>query len=156
MHRPLLHLCIHPWTLAAMTVLVIGMIGLVATAHVEAFSLALSAQSMEESLVLEEDVAVILIAYGVFLEERGLLASRVFGEDVDVHQDHWNEMSERYGAYLLIMGLLMEVNDQVFEPLLLGNCLEPLGLGSMVLLDGLAILTCLVFIGQLFRKPASD
>ena len=60
-------------------------------------------------------------------------------------------MSERYGAYLLMLGLLMETNDQIFEPVLLGSGFEAAGIGLMVIFDALAVVLAATFVLQLLR-----
>ena len=110
----------------------------------------------DADVTLEEDVAVILVAFGVFLEMREMLAKRAYGEEVAEKQHDLNELSERYGAYLLIIGLIMEINDQCFEPLLEDTFVAAFGIASMAFFDALALVMGLVFLAKLCVPSQPD
>ena len=153
MNRRLVSFLAHPATLAFWALVVIALAVITALSHIDAYTAALSFDGLAQEIEQEEEVAVILIAVGVYFEERGLFTGRVFGDSLSALQEHWNEVAERYGAYLLMLGLLMEVNDMIFEPVLIEFGLMQFGLGLMVAFDFLAILLCVLFLIQMVRKP---
>lgn len=146
---------IHPVSLAVWTLVVMAMVVTTGWAHFATLSSAFETGIFDSDVTLEEDVAVILVAFGVFLEMREMLARRANGEEVAEKQHHLNELSERYGAYLLIIGLIMEINDQCFEPLLEDTFVAGFGVASMVFFDALALVMGLAFLAKLFvpRSP---
>ncbi len=99
---------------------------------------------MSSALELEEDIALIIVAYGVLLEERHVLLNRL-SKDAAKTGEKLTELFERYGAYILMTGLFMEMIDQAFEPILSRISLEPVGIGIMVILDIVTILLMLRF-----------
>lgn len=141
---------IHPVSLAVWTLVVMAMVVTTGWAHFGTLSIAFETGIFDADVTLEEDVAVILVAFGVFLEMREMLAKRAYGLEIAEKQHDLNELSERYGAYLLIIGLIMEINDQCFEPLLEGTFLAGIGVTSMAFFDGLALVLGIGFLGKLF------
>ncbi len=120
-------------------------------AHFATLSLAFETGIFDADVTLEEDVAVILVAFGVFLEMREMLAKRAYGAEIAEKQHDLNELSERYGAYLLIIGLIMEINDQCFEPLLEDTFVAGFGVALMVFFDALVLVIGNGLLAKLFR-----
>ncbi|KXJ58852.1 MAG: hypothetical protein AXW12_18955 [Thalassospira sp. Nap_22] len=146
---------IHPVSLAVWTLVVMAMVVTTGWAHFATLSMAFETGIFEADVTLEEDVAVILVAFGVFLEMREMLAKRAYGAEIAEEQHDLNELSERYGAYLLIIGLIMEINDQCFEPLLEDTFVAAFGVASMAFFDGLALGLGLGFLAKLFGRDRS-
>ncbi|MFV1849330.1 MAG: hypothetical protein ACMZ66_01280 [Thalassospira sp.] len=140
---------IHPVSLAVWTLVVMAMVVTTGWAHFATLSLAFETGIFDADVTLEEDVAVILVAFGVFLEMREMLAKRAYGEEIAEKQHELNELSERYGAYLLIIGLIMEINDQCFEPLLEDTFVAAFGVASMAFFDALALIMGIAFLAKL-------
>jgi len=145
----------HPVSLAIWTILVMAMVVMTGWAHFATLSFAFEVGIFDADVTLEEDVAVILVAFGVFLEMREMLTKRGYGAEVAEKQHILNELSERYGAYLLIIGLLMEINDQCFEPLLENTGFAAIGVLTMAFFDGLALVLGLGFLAKLFAPNRS-
>ncbi|MGF1578716.1 MAG: hypothetical protein ACFCD0_05070 [Gemmataceae bacterium] len=64
----------------------------------------------------EETIGIFFIAFGVFLEGRELLALRVLhtdGEHESPEQEETNHICEYYGFVLLVIGLAIELVDQI-------------------------------------------
>lgn len=141
---------IRPVTVTILSLMVLSMAIITGLAHLETFLGQFNSNLLDGSLTLEEDIALILIAYGVLLEERGLFSHKAYGENLPVREENLNELSEGYGAYLLMLGLFMELNDQAFEPLIMKLGLEQIGLGLMLALDGAAILLTSIFIWRIW------
>lgn len=59
----------------------------------------------------DDDLAVILIAYGVMIEERGVLFERIHGHAPGDRDTEINHHSEIAGALMLVAGLFIEVLD---------------------------------------------
>lgn len=95
---------IHPVSLAVWTLVVMAMVVITGWAHFATLSMAFETGIFDADVTLEEDVAVILVAFGVFLEMREMLEKRAYGEEVAEKQHDLNKLSKRYGAYLLIIG----------------------------------------------------
>ena len=86
-----------------------------------------------QALALEDDLSLIFVAYGVFLEERSLLLSRALGALADTRlEETRNEDAETIGAYLLMIGLFLEVIDQVFDLILEYSSMAGQGLSLAV------------------------
>lgn len=141
---------IHPVSLAVWTLVVMAMVVTTGWAHFATLSMAFETGIFDADVTLEEDVAVILVAFGVFLEMREMLAKRAYGAEIAEKQHDLNELSERYGAYLLIIGLIMEINDQCFEPLLQDTVVAAFGIASMTFFDALALAIGGAFLAKLF------
>lgn len=140
---------IHPVSLAVWTLVVMAMVVTTGWAHFATLSMAFETGIFDADVTLEEDVAVILVAFGVFLEMREMLAKRAYGTEIAEKQHDLNELSERYGAYLLIIGLIMEINDQCFEPLLEDTFVAAFGVASMAFFDALALIMGIAFLAKL-------
>lgn len=146
---------IHPVSLAIWTFVVMAMVVMTGWAHLATLTFAFEAGIFDADVTLEEDVAVILVAFGVFLEMREMLAKRAYGEEIAEKQHDLNELSERYGAYLLIIGLFMEINDQCFEPLLENTGFAAIGVSTMALFDVIALVVGLGYLSKLFVPTRS-
>ncbi|MBC07325.1 hypothetical protein [Thalassospira sp.] len=83
---------IHPVSLAIWTFVVMAMVVMTGWAHFETLSYAFAAGILGADVTLEEDIAVILVGFGVFLEERGLLTKRAYGEEVAEKEHEFNEL----------------------------------------------------------------
>ncbi|WP_193188502.1 hypothetical protein [Nisaea sediminum] len=152
MRKTAISILVHPATLILSTLLVMAMAAVVGGGIVPAFLESLKPGIAAEDLELTDDIAVILVTFGVFLEERELLAKRIFGEEMPAQEHLMNEHAEFYGAVLLLVGLVMEIVDQAFEPLLLDNGLATAGLGLMVLFHATTILVGLGYVLTFFRR----
>lgn len=146
---------VHPVTLIISMLLVITMAGVVGVGLLPAFFAALNPGVSELGLELTEDLAVILVTFGVFLEERELLAKRIYDGEMPEREHQFNEHAEFYGAVLLLLGLVMEIVDQAFEPLLLESGLAVVGHGLMVLFHATTILVGCGYILTFFRRAAA-
>lgn len=155
MRKTAISILVHPATLILSTLLVMAMAAVVGGGIVPTFLESLKQGVAAEDLELTDDIAVILVTFGVFLEERELLAKRVFGEEMPEREHMMNEHAEFYGAVLLLVGLVMEIIDQAFEPLLLNNGLATAGLSLMVLFHATTILVGLGYILTFFRRSAA-
>ncbi len=114
-------------------------------AHVMQFLEAFSQDLIQGALELEEDIALIIVAYGVLLEERYVLLKRLSAH-IPEKEEVITGLFERYGAYILMIGLFMEMIDQAFEPIIAKAGFEPLGIGLMLVFDLATILLMLRFI----------
>ncbi|UUX48749.1 hypothetical protein NUH88_15205 [Nisaea acidiphila] len=152
MRKTAISILVHPATLIVSTLLVMAMAGVVGGGILPAFLESLKPDVVAGDLELTDDIAVILVTFGVFLEERELLAKRIFGEEMPEGEHMMNEHAEFYGAVLLLVGLVMEIVDQAFEPLLLNNGLATAGLSLMVLFHATTILVGLGYILTFFRR----
>ena len=140
MHKLLLRILITPTSLAIWALLVIGLAMVTGAAHVDGLIHAFTDGVINADLALEDDIAVVLVAAGALLEERELF-HRLSGASESGDADEvLNQLCERYGAYMLMLGLVMEMNDLCFEPLALRLGIGAYGIALMVILDGLAIL----------------
>lgn len=155
MRKTAISILVHPATLIVSTLLVMAMAAVVGGGILPIFLDSLTPGIAAEDLELTDDIAVILVTYGVFLEERELLAKRVFGEEMPAREHAMNEHAEFYGAVLLLVGLVMEIVDQAFEPLLLNNGLATAGLSLMVLFHATTILVGLGYVLTFFRREAA-
>ncbi len=129
-------------------------------AHVLQFLESFSTDLIREAIELEEDIALIIVAYGVLLEERHVLLRRL-STHIPQKEEVVTGLFERYGAYILMIGLFMEMIDQAFEPIIARVGLEPLGIAAMLVFDIATILLMFRFIWfcrnlEQIPKPASN
>lgn|GEM_PF-6353215 len=100
----------------------------------------------------DDDLAVILIAYGVLLEERGPLFRRIHGHLPDAGDEALNHTSEIAGALMLVAGLFIEVLD-VSGDLLFGMSVVvgQAGVVVILLLHAVGAWLLLRYLWDLFR-----
>ena len=98
-------------------------------------------------IALEEDIALILVGFGVWLEERELFLSKLFADSIPHSEEARNEDAESYGAYLLMLGLAMELLDQLDGVAgVAGPSVQILAIWLMILMHAAGILLLLRFL----------
>ena len=103
----------------------------------------------------EEDIALVLVAYGVLLEERKLLLKKAYPEGPPPHEHPLTESAETYGAYILMIGLVMEMIDQLEDHIAaLGPWGVSVSVAVMMVLHLAATLALLWFLWISLRRPA--
>jgi len=68
---------------------------------------------------LEEDIAIILVCIGVVMEERGMFTEKLYGNDIPELDEKLNDYARDAGTYCLLIGLTMEVLDQLYNSIML-------------------------------------
>ncbi len=63
---------------------------------------------------LEEDIAILLAAFGVFLEHRFWLLERVYPDGVPEPIREFDIYGQRFGIYLILIAVLIECLDMAF------------------------------------------
>ena len=153
MRRRLFVILANPVTLTLLSVCVMALAIKAGFTHFAALDdTRLGTQELAQDLTVAEDIAVILVALGVLLEERGLFSAKVYGENPPPGDHELNEFSETYGAILLVVGLLMEVHDQVSDPLLTNAGLDHVSVAIMLLFDAMAVAASIRYIFKFARQ----
>ncbi|MBO6520569.1 MAG: hypothetical protein JJ900_08515 [Rhodospirillales bacterium] len=63
---------------------------------------------------LEEDIAIVVAAFGVFLDNRRWLVRGRYGDNVPDHEQTFSELCQKFGVGLILMGIFIEVVDLGF------------------------------------------
>jgi hypothetical protein len=97
------------------------------------------------NLELEEDIALVLVVLGVIFEEREFFTRKRFGANIPEPEVRINEHARLSGSYCMLIGLVMEVLDQLF------NTIATLGQAWLLLAAGAILLLHLVSMAILLQ-----
>lgn len=115
----------------------------------------LAAMEHPENIGLEEDIAVILVALGVLMEERELLTKYLYDGEIPATEDRLNEAATLHGAAILAIGLCIEVLVQLHNYLLvLGPTAHAAAISVVFLLHVAGALVMVNFLRYLKPVPA--
>ncbi|MGB0670638.1 MAG: hypothetical protein ACPGNT_04025 [Rhodospirillales bacterium] len=67
-----------------------------------------------EEISLEEDINVLIAAFGVFLEHRGWLLGRIYGEAIPLRLQAYDRYCHDTGVLYIVMAILLECADVLF------------------------------------------
>lgn len=136
------------WWLVFFTLVCIAAGGVTLDSHFDLLFAAASLAAEDRALIaVSDDIALILVGFGVWLEERHLFMTKLIGPDMPAHEEIRNDQAESYGAYMLVLGLIMEIFDQ-FGDLILqaGDVSQRLDVWTMVAMHLIAIALMLRFL----------
>lgn len=105
---------------------------------------------------LTDDVATVMVAFGVLIEERKEIAHMIGHTDSNEHKDDMPVTTMYYGVYFVVIGLFIEVyieSCKIISRYVDGGLMETLMVHFSLLIAISGLIPCLLFSYELF-KPA--
>ena len=112
-----------------------------------------------QALALENDISLLFVAYGVLLEERSLFLTKGLGAAVALSplEERRSDQAETAGAYLLMLGLVLEVIDQAFDLISSYSSIAATGLSLLVgLFNLLAVIVLVRLLKQILTEWSNE
>ena len=145
--------------------LVIGVIGIIfGVCGIAYLQLQYLIQFYNESLIpgevsLEENVAIAIAAFGVFLENRHRILTAAQGNDLSQRDIDISELCQKIGFPLLLLGILIEVVDLIFLALYnygwVSHLSDLMEVGFLFLLNAFALFLLTRFLIMLLGRMRS-